>query len=532
MRGPPNENVHSLLLQNTLYPLFTTFGYTTLSLTSDAAPIRDQIINMPKRIVGESGETHLCVHCLRDDLHDHETAYIHRSHQIPGVTVCWRHGIRLLSSCPFCGCPFEPRADLILAPWEPCAACNHYLPDASFYRPPNRATEQEWEFAKFTHDLLQGAKKPLDVNTLTLMYAKKIGEKHLSRGSTIDRVALLAALEEHFGIEFLNEVDSAYRSGRSQNWLRCCSKSGFLDAPISRHLLLANFLFGSSQEFMKVSDSVLERPRSNANGQSAHPVTISQESKATEKQTDVTDITCHQAQQVADSPAKQKIAAFINENPGTATTELWKRFHGAMKHLHKPGADGAAWLAGLQEATSAGETYRTKQLDDFSADDLSWAQKFATAALAMYSSSELPVKVSRNKLMRKAGWTLPNLPSSDRFPLARQQLESLRESDWHYYARRILWAKLTVGTKATSASSVIIPSGIEHHRGLVLCKFFSTVPNSRILRDGTISEILIKHNIENDWEGPAPAREFYTPGRNYVRRKFAALTALTQLQLP
>jgi sarcosine oxidase delta subunit len=528
MLGPEIENVRGLLLQNTLYPLFTTFGHATLSLTSDAAPIRDQIITMPKRIIGESGETHLCVQCLREDINDHETAFIHLSHQIPGVTVCWKHGTRLVSSCPFCGCPFEPRADLVLAPWEPCAACNHYLLDAAFYSPPTRATEQEWEFATFAYDLLQGANKPLDVNTLTQMYAIKIGEKHLSRGTTIDRAALFAALEEHFSSEFLNEVDSAYRTGRSQNWLRCCSKSGFFDAPISRHLLLASFLFGSSHEFMKAADYVLEHPRVPSNGESADPVTFSQESYATKKQTEATDVYRHQDQQVADSPPKQKIAAFIRENPRAETAELWKRFHGAMKQLHKPGADGAAWLAALQEAASPGEAEKTNQSDVVSGDDLSWAQKFATAALAFYSSSGIPVKVSRTRLMRKAGWTLQNLPNSDQFPLARKQLESLSESNWHYYARRILWAKLTVGTRATSASSVIIPSGIEHHRGLVLYKFFSAVPNHRKLRDGTISEILSEHNVEKDWEGPTPAQEFYTPGRNYVRRQVVEITPLTQ----
>lgn len=203
-----------------------------------------------------------------------------------------------------------------------------------------------------------------------------------------------------------------------------------------------------------------------------------------------------------------------------------------MKQLHKPGADGAAWLVALQEAGSSGEANRTKQSDDISVDDLSWAQKFATAALAMYSSSEKPVKVSRNKLMREAGWTLPNMPSSDQFPLARKQLESLRESDWHYYARRIIWAKLTVGTKATSASSVIIPSGIEHHRGMELHKYFSNVSNNRKLRDGTISDILSEHNVSKDWEGPVPEREFYTPGRNYVRRQSVGKTTVAQHQSP
>lgn len=87
----------------------------------------------------------------------------------------------------------------------------------------------------------------------------------------IDRTALLVELEEHFGVDFLDEVDTAYRAGRSQNWLRCCSKSGFFDAPISRHLLLAKFLFGSSQEFIKVADSVLVDPCTTSKDHRARP---------------------------------------------------------------------------------------------------------------------------------------------------------------------------------------------------------------------------------------------------------------------
>jgi hypothetical protein len=65
--GSLTGNIEELLRQNTLFPLFETFGNARLNLTHDAIPIASQIVNMPKRIVGESGETHLCTDCLQSD---------------------------------------------------------------------------------------------------------------------------------------------------------------------------------------------------------------------------------------------------------------------------------------------------------------------------------------------------------------------------------------------------------------------------------------------------------------------------------
>lgn len=447
--GTPQDNLKKLLLDNTEYPLFASFGKARLSLATNAMPIRDQIINMPKRIVGESGETHLCVKCLRRDREDHGTSYIHRSHRIPGVRVCWDHGTRLLSACPFCGCPFEPKADLVMAPWEPCAGCGRYLPDATFFTPVNDATERELEFAQFAHDLLQVATKPLNADTLAHIYAKKIVEKGFTRGSIIDRAALFAAFDAHFGAEFLGQIDSAYRTGRNPNWVRFHSRSGISEAPLSRHLLLANFLFSSSEEFSKAAESALAWENETAEEKDKTPglVLAVDPTGTIRKHRDDTPVAALEAPLTTESPAKQKIAAFVSKNSKATVAVLWKQCHGAMKQLHKEEPNVTAWLSELLDSTKASEdrSVRKQQADNHSSDDLSWAQKFVTTALALYSSSDKPIKATRNYIMRKSGWVQPSMPDPERFRLARKQLESSKESDWHYYARRIIWAKLTIG---------------------------------------------------------------------------------------
>jgi hypothetical protein len=150
-------------------------------------------------------------------------------------------------------------------------------------------------------------------------------------------------------------------------------------------------------------------------------------------------------------------------------------------------------------------------------DDLKWARNFASTAVALYNSTDMPKKITRNFLMRKAGWNRTNMPDPTRFPLARQQLELHKESDWHFYARRILWANLRAGAVGASERSVLGASGIEHHQGLLVLQYFSSVPSTRSLGLGTIMEILAEYQIPKDWNGPACELQFFKPGRNSTR---------------
>jgi hypothetical protein len=87
---------------------------------------------------------------------------------------------------------------------------------------------------------------------------------------------------------------------------------------------------------------------------------------------------------------------------------------------------------------------QSKGQNDAFADDARWVEKFKDAARTEFISTKFPTKVTRNYLMRIAGWNGSLPPDYLKYPLARQTLEGVAESQWHYYARRILWAKLTV----------------------------------------------------------------------------------------
>lgn len=514
--GSAIGNLEVLLRQNTLFPLFETFRNAHLNLTDDAMPIADQISNMPKRIVGESGEIHLCKDCLVSDFDKFGQPYIHRSHQIPGVQVCWRHGCHLISCCPNCGCPFERMNELILSPWEPCEGCGFNLADATFYVPKQDASDQELSYAGFARDMLLSSTMPIDAKKLAAIYITRLTELGYSRKSQINHLAIMDALEHHFGKATLAQIDVAYRNKKNQHWFRFGGASTVFDIPLPRHLALTQFLFGSALQFWEFAGQVsLEAPQA-----------ISIETlRLSESQTNCSGaITQHKEQSTSHEfasgkkSAQKRIEAILRQNDNWTEADLWKMYPGLMKRLLRHHDDGFVWLKARVESIRL-EVNKKKISPSMKPhpEDMQWAQAFAKAAINLYSSASKPNKISRNYLMRAAGWIKGGMPSYEKYPLARQQLESLCESDWHFYARRILWTKLRVGAAGSSAQGVLGASGIEHHQGqLVLNHFLSVLPN-RDLGPGTIMEILKEYKITKDWEGPACNQKFHRPGRNSTR---------------
>ncbi len=515
--GDAKQNVEKLLRHTTLFPLFEVYGNARLGLSSDAMPIANQIVNMPKRIVGKSGETHLCVDCLRCDADEWEQPYIHRAHQIPGVQVCWRHETRLLSCCPNCGCPFEHKNEFILAPWEPCEGCGLSLTEDVFYTPVHDASASELRYAKFARDMLLTPTVSLDAATLASAYKARLVEMGFSRGSMINRKAIIEALEEHYGEDVLAHIDSAYRLDKNQHWFRLAVESTVFDAPLPRHLALSQFLFGNAAAFWEFAT----RPSQ----QQSTPAT-SIEKIATPENQDIGSAlaplsgTHSQSPQFASEKktTRIRIEEILHQHQDWTMDDLWKAYPGLMKTLLRHNDDGFVWLKALLDNRESADSKKQASLNVMQhPDDMHWAQNFASTAIALYNSTDMPKKITRNFLMRESGWNRTNMPDPTRFPLARQQLEILKESDWHFYARRILWAKLQAGAVGASERSVLGASGIEHHQGRLVLEFFSSVSPTRILGFGTIMQILGEYEISKEWHGPACDLLFLKPGRNSSR---------------
>lgn len=514
-------NTENLLRNNTLFPLFETFGNAILSLSEDAIPIAQQILNIPKRIVGKSGKIQLCFDCLQSDWDEYGSPYIHRSHQIPGVEICWKHGSRLLSCCPLCGSPFEQTdsPNLILAPWEPCI-CGHYLPEVDFWRPEQDASEVEQDFTQFAHDILVCPSKHLSASVLATLYKKHIADLGLTRKSRIDRKATVAALEEYFGVNFLAKIDFAYRTGRNQNWFSMGCESSVFEVPIARHLALAHFLFREADHFWRAAIAI----QTELEAQSSEVAVPTKEEKRVTRGEPIISspeppIVASHTNDTVFCSEKREVDELLKQHPEWTKEDLWREHPGLIRKLLRKNADGLDWLDERLKTGSASRKGGHSSCEPNQSDDVHWVQKFNEAARAEYVSIKFPTKATCNHIMRSAGWKQPNKPDSLKFPLARKTLEDLAETKWHYYARRILWAKLTVGASASSPSSVISPSGIEHNRGIDLLTYFSTVPSTRLLQADTIIKILEENGIPRNWDGLPSNPKYYVPGRNYVAKR-------------
>ncbi|MBM5573372.1 TniQ family protein [Deefgea sp. CFH1-16] len=124
--GSQRETLKALLLENTLLPLFLPYLGPVKSEQSEEGS-SEVVSHIPRRVVGMHGEARLCLECVEDDKNEFGVPYLHRSHQIPGVSACWKHRKTLLSSCPVCTCPFLFSRKLLSIPWQSCR-CN-WKPD-------------------------------------------------------------------------------------------------------------------------------------------------------------------------------------------------------------------------------------------------------------------------------------------------------------------------------------------------------------------------------------------------------------------
>lgn len=514
--GSLSGNVQGLLRGNTLFPLLETFCGASIPDEKYAGELAVQIAALPKRVVGSSRETNLCIECLKRDREEHGTSYIHRAHQTPGAFVCWKHRTRLLSACPHCHFPFEPDKNLVLAAWDPCPGCGKVLTNFPSSLSEVEALDREIELAKFGYDLLQSPTRHLCGPVLARVYRKRIEELGLMRKSTINRVEIVGQLVEHFGDELLSRIDRAHKKGKSPHWFAMCSSYAIFEVPLSRHILLANFLYPHVGLFLKAAEDARAQWRQEEHATeitrggrcNARSAAIIGKRKKTTTSADRSEMSL-----------RTQVIKLARNYPTDQIKNLWKHHHRLMKIFLKEDVNGLDWLQQqLNDSGRVPDEFERFALAVDSEADIQWAKAFANTAIELYASVDKPLRVTKYRVMKRSGWHGLNCPDPFRMPMAHKQLSSLLESEWHYWARRVVWALMTMANAPTSVSSVRIRAGVEHQRGVVLAAHFREVPSDQVLWAGKVVDTLEEYGIDRNWRGPDTTREFYTTGRSYKRR--------------
>jgi len=95
-----NTSAENLLWNHTSFPFATAFlGGESFALARAAALNggvgMPQLLAAMQNVSSELRQRRVCLRCVEDDLAQHGETYWHRSHNLPGVLVCHRHGCPL-----------------------------------------------------------------------------------------------------------------------------------------------------------------------------------------------------------------------------------------------------------------------------------------------------------------------------------------------------------------------------------------------------------------------------------------------------
>lgn len=489
--GDTHSTARRLTHESTLIPLVTllkTSGRGTGMRIAD------------RKSIGEDGATKVCIDCINEDAHRYGTPYLHRSHNLPIATVCWKHETKLLNRCPACSCPIELPNDLVLAPWAGCVCGIQY--SERRITQGDSASTVEIELAKFVHEVLNGIPEDFIAKRISsIIHDEAIAQGFRWGADKVARRKLLKALEDHYTPKLLSSIDPAYSKGRASQWLNFMGHhSQAHEVPIARILLLANFIFSDGISFLNALNSAKE-PRAPSAAKiisaSSNRDLLSQD----KAEANALDIKIYK---LVDRSSSQ----------GLSFEQLWHRYSGEMKKLARHG--GPAALQKLRLTIEVRSVISEKKASRRAAHpkDAEWAEQIRMTATRLYNDPGIPVRVTMSALVRKTQFRPETWPTASSFPLTRAQCEESQETRSHFYARRIMWAMSKHAGRTVPRSAITEYSGLEHHRANDVYHYLTSI--NVVVALPFISHLEAK-GIYRDWSGPCPDKVYKKTGRHYVK---------------
>lgn len=490
--GDAEANLEELISTNTTFPLYRPFlgiaqegndGATGLSFC--------RVARVPRREGSVHGKAKLCPSCVQQDLLELGYAYWHRSHHIPGVSVCWRHGDLLMHVCPECTHPFFRKLRLLPSLTEPCACGWSALSPAAA----KKGSHLQQKFAEFAHELLQRNIQTMSSEALCSCYLRQCRKRGFIHGRFTGTSKLFDSIQSKYGDESLSEMDKAYGAGKRSQWLRFTSHRGQMDMPLARHLIIALHLFGTVDEF----ESALRQELILQSISGARSRSNLEKPKVGKKE-----------------QCRQKIETILAARTDVSLEYLWRKAYQATRWLNE---NDNTWLM----AKLSGSKPESLKVEDVSDKrDSAFAAILKAKVEDLYLISKEQKRVNLANLQKLLPVRLPPSPSvrKSRFPLTVQQIELHLESVWHFRLRRLICAiadmtrlKLPLNTGGLNLVSTV-PNPVFS----VLVSFFEWDLDS-FSRNGVDPEALLKSTgVLRDWQGP-PGFDFLLGGNAYYRRK-------------
>ena len=224
----------SLITNNSLAPYFVAFSVRgSLIEYNRLLRKRGTYNSMPLSTV-DNDVIKICPVCCSEDNDKYGEIYIHRSHQVPGVEICTKHGNFLVKI------KYNVKEYLDISKIE----YDNYLieyPDPKQHRILG-------ELARDAEFILQGGMANHSIRMVKAKYYQKLKESGYRSGAFVNNIQLIIDFHDYYK-NILSRFRLSTEDVNQRSWLNSFLK-GYKNAqnPV-KNLLLIHFLFGSSKEF-------------------------------------------------------------------------------------------------------------------------------------------------------------------------------------------------------------------------------------------------------------------------------------------
>lgn len=493
--GVTASNLDELICTNTTFPAYRPF----LGISERAEGLAPGLsFTGVARIPRREGTVHckakLCLTCVQQDLLELGYAYWHRSHHLPGVSVCWRHGDLLMQACPRCSHPFFRKNRMLPSLSEPCVCGWNTLTPA----PVNQGTQLEKKFAQFAHELLQRNLPPMSSDALCSSYLRQCKKRGFIHGRFAGTAKLFDSIRDTYGDETLSQMCNAYAAGKHEQWIRFTSHQGQMDMPLARHMIIALHLFGSADAFESAlkKESILKSiAGARLRGLQGKPI-VGKEGQF-----------------------RQKVETLLAIRSDVGLEYLWLNAYKATRWLYE---NDKSWLMAKLSRPKLKPAEVGNTTDP---RDKEFAAILIQGAEEMYRISRGQKRVNITNLQKLLPVNLPkHCPArKHKFPLALEQLDLLLESVWHFRLRRLICALDDMARLhlPINTGSLQIVSSVDNPVFHVLVSFFEWDLES-FVKNGVDPEALLRSTgVSRDWQGP-PGFNVVLGGNAYYRNRPAS----------
>lgn len=255
-------NADPLCLEHTALPYFMYFSNVKNTQQAKAA-MWDQeglsvrkVVGLSSTPVKDSRHLKYCHACAKEQLNLYKRTTWLRSHQLPGVTVCHRHGLSLTES-PIATVRFGGHSGQIQLPIAPSGDQSHR--NIWSVGDPWDRTSPSRMIAQISHELLISRTPIIAPHVLGRTYRSAFIAAGYSKGRYVDWVKLETALRETYGDLIPRRLGLDFSCSFYGHWIRRIAGNRESTSHPLQHILLTGAVFESLEQQRVTLEAEAER---------------------------------------------------------------------------------------------------------------------------------------------------------------------------------------------------------------------------------------------------------------------------------